>query len=221
VTTDKTNEPINSATDQFDDDKRDMANEILNAAKEIVRRVGFEKFKLANVARDVGITIPAIYHHFPSRGALLDAIRADNLLEATAYFGNRQQRLFEAIKNQDHAEFDAINYDFNLSMSNNEHLNSWGNVAEILLSQKNTQFAEAVREAISKSIQIDVDIVQEAQKIGWIDSNIDPNAVVALALAYCIGLAVVRRIPTLQEKREAIDKTATDLAITFSTPNSN
>jgi len=188
------------------------AAKILQCAKRIVEERGSDNLKLATVARDAGLTVPAIYHHFPSRNALLDAVRADNLLHATAYFGQRQKQLYEAIQKNDRETYNAINADFSLNIANNEHLESWGQVAEILLSQKNSKFTEAVKQAISNSIRIDIHIVKEATKLGWIDGNVDPTGLVALALAYCIGLAVVRRIPSLQEDHAVIDQTAADIA---------
>lgn len=192
-----------------------MAEIILTCAKEIVERVGYERLKLATVARDVGITVPAIYHHYPSRQSLLDAVRADNMVQANKFFGERQSRLLKAIAEQDRHYYDAIVNDFTLDASDNDYLTFWGKIAEILLSQQNTPFYEAVRTSVSKSIKVDLGIVAAAQELGWINPELDTTSVVALAISYCIGLSVVRRIPILQPKSSTIDDTAKDLLAAF------
>ncbi len=207
--------PGDYKTDADAEERSKMAEEILESAKAIVQQVGYERFKLATVARDVGITIPAIYHHYPSRESLLDAVRADNLVQATDFFTKRQQDLFKAIEERDRETYDNIINDFALEATQDDYLSFWGNVAEILLSQKNTPFAEAVRNSISKSIQVDLDLVQAAKDIGWIDPSLDTSSIVALGISYCIGLSVVRRIPILQPQSTVIDNTAKDLMSAF------
>lgn len=65
--------------------------EILAAAGKIFIRDGYAAFNLRSVAADVGITLSAVQHHFPSRETLLAATLSDVLggwgtqLRAVAY----------------------------------------------------------------------------------------------------------------------------------------
>ena len=58
--------------------------EILDAAERHLRSVGPDALRLQDLARDIGISHPAILHHFGSREALIEAVvrRAFESLEA-------------------------------------------------------------------------------------------------------------------------------------------
>lgn len=49
---------------------------ILDAALELFVRSGYQKSRIEDVARSVGVTKPAIYHHFASKQALLEEVVA-------------------------------------------------------------------------------------------------------------------------------------------------
>lgn len=53
---------------------RDTRREILDAALELFAAEGFHGTGLREIARAVGVREGAIYHHFPSKEALLDAV---------------------------------------------------------------------------------------------------------------------------------------------------
>jgi AcrR family transcriptional regulator len=62
---------------------------ILDAAREEVRRLGEARTTLTEVARSLGVSHAALYRHFPSKAALLDALveeaMADEEAMAAAY----------------------------------------------------------------------------------------------------------------------------------------
>lgn len=47
---------------------------VVEAALEIFARDGFEKGRMEDIARKAGVTKSAIYHHFPSKLAILEAL---------------------------------------------------------------------------------------------------------------------------------------------------
>ena len=54
--------------------RTDRQNDFLRAAIDIVSRNGFSKLTIRNVASAVGVTEPAVYRHFPTKLALLEAM---------------------------------------------------------------------------------------------------------------------------------------------------
>jgi len=54
-------------------------SEILNAAWEVARRDGVAALSLREVAERVGLRTPSLYHYFPSKAALYDAMYADGM----------------------------------------------------------------------------------------------------------------------------------------------
>src|SRR6186997_1557994 len=59
----------------------DLRRALLDAAFKLVRKEGLEALTLREVARKVGVTHAAPYHHFESREVLLD-VMADEAFEA-------------------------------------------------------------------------------------------------------------------------------------------
>lgn len=53
---------------------KDLYRELLEKAFALVAEVGYDKLSLRELASSVGVTVGAIYHHFPSRQHLLVAV---------------------------------------------------------------------------------------------------------------------------------------------------
>lgn len=59
----------------------ELKNRAIDIATARVQRDGFEKVRLSDVARGLGVSHAALYAHFDGRGALLDAVTARWLTE--------------------------------------------------------------------------------------------------------------------------------------------
>ena len=66
----------------------ELKQKALDAAELVIRKSGFERTKLTDVARDLGISHAALYKHFASKEELLDGVtgrwleQLDRALEA-------------------------------------------------------------------------------------------------------------------------------------------
>ncbi|MBA2304081.1 MAG: TetR/AcrR family transcriptional regulator [Acidobacteria bacterium] len=60
---------------------------ILNAAKAIHRRTGVDGLSMRRIAAKLGVTAPAIYHHFRNRDALLEAVSDEGFERLVARLG--------------------------------------------------------------------------------------------------------------------------------------
>lgn len=70
-----------------------LMKKAIDATLARMRLLGFEKVRLSDVARDIGISHAALYPHFKDKGALLDAVTAQWLQEthaATSAVAHRQ-----------------------------------------------------------------------------------------------------------------------------------
>jgi AcrR family transcriptional regulator len=78
-------------------DQNATSQQIHQCALRILEAEGPQAVSMRRVAKEVGITAMAIYHHFPSREALLDAV-VDSEFEQLVVFFRRSQtrRSFEA-----------------------------------------------------------------------------------------------------------------------------
>ena len=62
----------------------DLRARAIDVARAHVQRTGFEKVRLSEVAREIGVSHAALYAHFDGREALLDAVTARWLSETEA-----------------------------------------------------------------------------------------------------------------------------------------
>jgi len=66
---------------------KDTRQELLDAALELFAQNGFHGTGLRDIARAVGIRESAVYHHFPSKESLLEALLTQAPSEAPAHVG--------------------------------------------------------------------------------------------------------------------------------------
>ena len=52
----------------------EIRDKALDVTIEQIRRYGFDKVRLVDIAKDLGVSHAALYTHFADRGALLDAV---------------------------------------------------------------------------------------------------------------------------------------------------
>jgi AcrR family transcriptional regulator len=79
------------------DDQKATAQQIYSCALRILEAEGPQAVSMRRVAKEVGITAMAIYHHFPSRQALLEAVVDFEFREFLALFSRRKRKQnFEA-----------------------------------------------------------------------------------------------------------------------------
>lgn len=74
----------------------DLRRAVLDAAWELVAARGLRELTLREVARRVGVTHAAPYHHFPDRDTLLDAMADEAYVELDAAMTEAKQGIDEA-----------------------------------------------------------------------------------------------------------------------------
>jgi AcrR family transcriptional regulator len=77
--------------------KRNTAGEILDAAERLCATHGIEAMSIRDVAAEVGVTVPVIYHHFGSRSNLLRMVALNRFSE----IGGEYQQLLTALEAQE------------------------------------------------------------------------------------------------------------------------
>jgi AcrR family transcriptional regulator len=78
-------------------DQNATSQQIYQCALRILEAEGAQAVSMRRVAKEVGITAMAIYHHFPSREALLDAVVDSEFEQLVGFFSQSNgKRSFEA-----------------------------------------------------------------------------------------------------------------------------
>ena len=77
------------------DEKSATSGEIYRCVLRVVESEGPQAVSMRRVANEVGITAMAIYHHFPNRQALLDAVVDSEFEKLSEFFQSpkRQREL--------------------------------------------------------------------------------------------------------------------------------
>jgi AcrR family transcriptional regulator len=79
------------------DDKNTTSQQIYQCALRILEAEGPQAVSMRRVAKEVGVTPMAIYHHFPSRDALLNAVVESEFAQLVEFLGQSNgKRSFEA-----------------------------------------------------------------------------------------------------------------------------
>ena len=79
------------------DDQNTTSQQIYQCALRVLEAEGPQAVSMRRVAKDVGITAMAIYHHFPSREALLDAVVDSEFEQLVGFFSRSNgKRSFES-----------------------------------------------------------------------------------------------------------------------------
>src|ERR1041384_545634 len=77
--------------------KRNTADAILEAAERLCATHGIEAMSIRDVAAEVGVSIPVIYHHYGSRSNLLRMVALNRFSE----IGREDQELLAALEAQE------------------------------------------------------------------------------------------------------------------------
>ncbi len=78
-------------------DENNTSQRIFQCALEILETEGPQAVSMRHVAKEVGVTAMAIYHHFPNREALLNAVVDSEFEQLAVFFGrSHEKRSFEA-----------------------------------------------------------------------------------------------------------------------------
>ena len=78
-------------------DQNTTSRQIYQCALRILEAEGSQAVSMRRVAKEVGITAMAIYHHFPSHEALLDAVVESEFEQLVGFFSrSNENRSFEA-----------------------------------------------------------------------------------------------------------------------------
>jgi AcrR family transcriptional regulator len=79
------------------EEKNTTSQQIYTSALRILEAEGPQAVSMRRVAKEAGITAMAIYHHFPSRAALLDAVVNSEFEQLVGFFSRGNgRRSFEA-----------------------------------------------------------------------------------------------------------------------------
>jgi AcrR family transcriptional regulator len=182
----------------------DTKKRIVRNALKLFLEKGFYKVSMSMIAKETGISKPAIYHHFQNKDALVEGV-LDHFTEKMKlwnmdYFNGAEkgkdvlQRMFSAIpiyKNVEHVLLDEIAGDYSFSF--NELL--------ITLSKHKPEFKERIARDISGGTAKIRESLEKIQQEEEVKDGIESDKLAIFVHAILEGSAI------LSELREDLDLT--------------
>ncbi len=153
--------------------KVDMYNLIVETAYKMFSKNGFEKTSLSMIAKEVGISKPAIYYYFDSKDNLIDVIFEEICKQIELQY----TFTFEHINAEGFNQFMlSIGYQMIEEQENDEYFNKIFN-EYILLATRNEKYLNRLYEIQKGFLKSFYDLVNYGVKIGAVESkNIELKA---------------------------------------------
>ena len=182
---------------------RARRREILEAAERAFARAGYAGATTAGIARDVGLTQPALYRYFPSKRALFIealALRQSDLEARVRDALTTPGSALEKLERIARASTDLIFDHPEMAMLR---------VQATAVGAQDDEVGRGVRETISRMLEGHRALLENAAREGRLDGRVDPEtaAAVIAGLAYLLyaTLAVDHPIATREAAHRSID----------------
>lgn len=154
---------------------------VLDAAAEVFGRHGFEGARIAEIAREAGLSVGAIYNHYASKADLLAAVVERHGVEQL----NRLLASDEPLGVLDLIEARGRVLE--------QPAGGEGLLAEVILAaRRDPATAEQLRHKVKQREALLADVLRFAQAAGEVDGTVDAAAVVRLCLMLGLGSLLVR-----------------------------
>ncbi len=161
---------------------------IIEAALRIMESDGEDSIRVARVAQDAGVTTGALYAHFVDREDLIGAAHIEFMRRAVSKVYDRGSRLIDD-------STDPLDIDTNrtyiselLSAEAMAERRRWAEAA--VAGHRNPQLKKRLSDVMRELIGRSADMVRKSQEAGWVDAELDPDAIAVVQLATTVGLSL-------------------------------
>ncbi len=163
---------------------------ILNSTIELLATRSSNEIRIVDIAKRANVGIPTIYYHYSSREVLISEAQVENFRRLMA---NRHKYLSEwrdAIMNGDRERFDESFHAYHLEIASDGTIEAMWEFVRVLADIRTDhnarrRFVEIHDAALEERVSICVD----AQRLGWLNPELDARAYVAQS-----GTAILGRI---------------------------
>ncbi|MHB8333610.1 MAG: TetR/AcrR family transcriptional regulator [Acidimicrobiales bacterium] len=163
---------------------------ILNSTIELLATCSSNEIRIVDIAKRANVGIPTIYYHYTSREVLISEAQVENFRRLMT---NRHPYLSEwreAMANGDRRQFVESFHAYHLEIASNETIEAMWELVRVLADirtdrEARHRFVEIHDAALDERMAI----VLDAQRLGWLNPDLDARAYVAHS-----GTAILGRI---------------------------
>ncbi|MDE3065507.1 MAG: TetR/AcrR family transcriptional regulator [Acidobacteriota bacterium] len=164
---------------------------IVEVASRMVAESGSESFRIVDLAEQAHIGVPTIYYHFESRSQVIAEAQMANYFAMTEQLHKLLSRAETAISLADADEFwDAVRANIVGAWSRGQFDEKRGVIKLLMDVWNDTASRVRFRELLDIQFARWVALVDDAKGLGWINPELDSQALVGIFWAASIGQVV-------------------------------
>lgn len=176
-----------------------LGNQLVSAAAEVFAEEGYDRAKVAEIARRAGVTTGAIYSRYRGKADLM----ADAL--GTHLIAQIERVLPEAPEGGA-----ALLFSMGTHLLDEKKSSDWLVMEAIVATRRDPELADMIRRSFEDDESRIAKHIQQAKDDGQIDRNLSTKAIASFAMALGMGMTVNqlvgRELPEADNWREVIDR---------------
>lgn len=197
-------------TDTFASDP--LGSQLVSAAAEVFAEEGYDRAKVAEIARRAGVTTGAIYSRYRGKADLM----ADAL--GTHLIAQIERVLPEAPEGGA-----ALLFSMGTHLLDEKKSSDWLVMEAIVATRRDPELADMIRRSFEDDESRIAKHIQQAKDDGQIDRNLSTKAIASFAMALGMGMTVNqlvgRELPEADSWRDVIDRVLAAAAPLPESPN--
>ena len=161
---------------------------ILNVASKMVSDVGSDAFRIVDLADKANIGVPTIYYHFESRSQVIAEAQMANYFRLVEPLHGLLSRAETAVsERQEPAFWEAVEANVTRAWSSGQIDEKLGIVKLLLDVWSDPKSRQTFRRLLDIQFARWIALVRDAQELGWISHQIDPETLVAVFWSASVG----------------------------------
>jgi len=176
-----------------------LGSQLASAAAEVFAEEGYDRAKVAEIARRAGVTTGAIYSRYRGKADLM----ADAL--GTHLIAQIERVLPEAPEGGA-----ALLFSMGTHLLDEEKSSDWLVMEAIVATRRDPELADMIRRSFEDDESRIAKHIQQAKGDGQIDPNLSTKAIASFAMALGMGMSVNqlvgRELPEADSWRKVIDR---------------
>ena len=161
---------------------------ILNVASKMVSDVGSDAFRIVDLADKANIGVPTIYYHFESRSQVIAEAQMANYFRLVEPLHGLLSRAETAVsERQEPAFWEAVEANVTRAWSSGQIDEKLGIVKLLLDVWSDPKSRQTFRKLLDIQFARWIALVRDAQELGWISYQIDPETLVAVFWSASVG----------------------------------
>lgn len=168
----------------------DSRTQLIDATLRIIMERGIDAVRVDEVVEEVGVTTGSLYWHFEDRQGLIKAAIAEQIqrLSAETIVGVSEAINQSATKDDYLARITPFLVDpFDAARVRER----WGRLAILVETQNDSELAAMMHDVQSRHLEIAVELMEDAQRRGFLRDDLDPRAVATALNVINLGSTVI------------------------------